>query len=97
MPSSSDKRLEQQRARRASKAAAARGVVEIADAPGSTTACSDKLTLASLRDTSGVTVMHADLDELVTSTDSVTGARIIFYEISALDPRVTRGSASDYR
>ena len=69
MPSSSEKRLEQQRARRA-KAAATRVAIDFQDAPiaSATTSC-DKLTLACLPETGTGCIMHADLDELVTSTD----------------------------
>ena len=69
MPSSTDKRREQQRARRAA-AAAAKTVAQVG-VDGAASMCggsSFKLTSDALG-AAGISVMHADLDDLVTASD----------------------------
>lgn len=73
MPSSGDRRAEQQRVRRAAaataKAAAAHAAADATNAASASAGCTtSKVTSAALAQ-AGTSVMHADLDELVTSTD----------------------------
>ena len=68
MPSSTDKRREQQRARRAT-AAAAKTVAQIGVDGAASTCDGSSFKLSDALGAAGASVMHADLDDLVTASD----------------------------